>query len=226
MKQIIFIFGLLTCFSAEAQLRGTEDMAMLEVEVLNMEDKPRLNDIIIFEGKSTKKSFKGITNSSGKFEILLPEGDIYNIKIQGLGEADEYSTIRIDKQDGVIESMIQIKYDPGKVFTLQNVQFNSGQATLRSDSYAALNDLVEILKIKSTMVIEIGGHTDDVGDEQNNLTLSEKRANAVLQYLIKKGIDPKRLTAIGYGETKPVAYNDSPEGRQKNRRTEVTVVSE
>ena len=76
------------------------------------------------------------------------------------------------------------------------------------------------------MIIEIGGHTDDVGDEDKNQALSEKRANTVLQYLIKKGIDSKRLTAKGYGETKPVAYNTTAEGRQKNRRTEVSIIKE
>lgn len=226
MKKIIFIFTLFTCYTVQAQLSGTEDQALLEVVVLDINDVPRNKDIIVFEGQNTKKKFKGITNSHGKFQILIPEGDVYDIKIQGLGEADDYSSIRIDKQDGIIESEIQIKYDPGKVFTLNDVHFNSGQASLRADSYQALNDLVEILKIKSTMIIEIGGHTDDIGDKENNMSLSDKRAQSVKNYLIKKGISSTRLSAKGYGETKPVAYNSTSEGRQKNRRTEVTIIKE
>ncbi len=227
MKQILLstiIF--LTTSNLFAQLQGTEDMALIEVKVMDMNDKPRKKDIIVFEGINTKKIVQGITNDKGFFEVLIPEGDVYNIKIKGLGQTDDYSRIRIDKQDGIVSSGLEIKYDPGKVFTLNDVHFNSGQASLRSDSYNALNDLLEILKIKSHMTVEIAGHTDDVGDTNSNLTLSRKRAETVRSYLIKNGIEPSRLVAKGYGESKPIAYNDTPEGRQKNRRTEVVILSE
>lgn len=208
------------------QLQGSEDMALLEVSVADMKNTPRNKDIIVFEGQNTKKKFQGITDANGKFQILIPEGDVYDIKIIGLGETDDYSTIRIDKQPGIIESGLQIQYEPAKSFTLNDVHFNTGQSSLRSDSYKPLNDLIEILKIKDQMVIEIGGHTDNVGNEDNNLKLSQARAETVRNYLIKKGINATRLKAKGYGETQPVAYNDTAEGRQQNRRTEVKILSE
>jgi len=74
------------------------------------------------------------------------------------------------------------------------------------------------------MKIEIGGHTDDVGEDAANQKLSKDRANAVRNYLLKE-IEPERVTAVGYGESKPIAYNDTPEGRQKNRRTEVRILA-
>jgi len=89
-----------------------------------------------------------------------------------------------------------------------------------------LNDLVEVMKLKPAMVIEIGGHTDNTGSKEINLKLSQGRADAVRNYLIQKGIPATRVTAKGYGDTQPVADNSTDEGRTKNRRTEVTVIKE
>jgi len=89
-----------------------------------------------------------------------------------------------------------------------------------------LNDLVDALKLKTTMVVEIAGHTDNVGNKTVNQLLSEQRAMSVKNYLSKKGIDSKRIIAKGYGDTVAVADNDTEEGRQQNRRTEVRIISE
>jgi OmpA-OmpF porin, OOP family len=112
------------------------------------------------------------------------------------------------------------------VFQLNNVYFDTGKATLKPSSYAELNDLVEYMKLKPSVKIEVAGHTDDVGDDAANMKLSQDRAQAVKAYLMKKGIAADRIVAKGYGETRPVATNETPEGRQKNRRTEVTILSE
>jgi outer membrane protein OmpA-like peptidoglycan-associated protein len=77
-----------------------------------------------------------------------------------------------------------------------------------------------------TVRIEIGGHTDNVGKPADNLALSNNRAKAVVRYLISKGIAASRMTAKGYGETKPIADNSSEEGRAKNRRTELKVTAQ
>ena len=80
------------------------------------------------------------------------------------------------------------------------------------------------LKRKEDERIELGGHTDNVGTPKNNLILSEARANTVRNYLIEKGIDPSRVTAKGYGLTKPIADNRTADGKAQNRRTEVTIL--
>jgi outer membrane protein OmpA-like peptidoglycan-associated protein len=116
--------------------------------------------------------------------------------------------------------------EPTKVYTLRNVHFDTGKATLRPESYAAINDLLEVMKNKKKMVIEIAGHTDDVGDDDSNLRLSQARAETVKNYLISKGIQKERVSAKGYGETQPAASNDTPEGKQENRRTEVRIIKE
>ena len=82
------------------------------------------------------------------------------------------------------------------------------------------------MKFKETLAIEIVGHTDNVGEEDANLLLSRKRAENVRAYLIRNGIDQSRIKATGYGESQPIATNNTPEGRQKNRRTEVRIIKD
>jgi outer membrane protein OmpA-like peptidoglycan-associated protein len=89
-----------------------------------------------------------------------------------------------------------------------------------------LNSLVDTLKKKPTMKIEIAGHTDNVGEDLINLHLSQKRADAIRGYLLSKGIVEDRVLAKGYGETEPTASNDTQEGRSFNRRIEVKVIEE
>ena len=86
--------------------------------------------------------------------------------------------------------------------------------------------MAEYMKLKKTIVIEISGHTDNVGTPENNLKLSQDRANSVRAYLIKKGIAEARVSAKGYGDTQPIALNDTDANKQKNRRTEVRVIKE
>jgi|GEM_PF-394883 len=112
----------------------------------------------------------------------------------------------------------------GARIVLENIYFDTGSDNLRSESQQELDRLYEIMS-KSTLVIEIGGHTDDVGSDENNMNLSQNRAQAVVSYVIDKGIPTNRISAKGYGETEPRATNDNPEGRQENRRVEVKVLS-
>ncbi len=86
--------------------------------------------------------------------------------------------------------------------------------------------MAEYMNLKKTLVIEIAGHTDNVGTAESNQKLSEDRATAVKKYLEKKGIAPERVTAKGYGDTKPIGDNSTAAGKQKNRRTEVHIISE
>ena len=107
---------------------------------------------------------------------------------------------------------------------LDNVQFATGSARLRSSSYDELNNLVAILTDQAAVKLSINGHTDNQGNADNNRALSQKRAQAVLDYLVENGIDGGRLQAQGFGADQPVATNDTSEGRAQNRRTEVEIV--
>jgi outer membrane protein OmpA-like peptidoglycan-associated protein len=107
---------------------------------------------------------------------------------------------------------------------LNNVFFETNKWDLKPESMIELNRLVDLLQANLDKKIEIGGHTDNVGSDEANLTLSNNRAQSVVDYLIKKGVAPDRLTAKGYGETQPIATNDTDAGRAKNRRTEFKVI--
>ena len=109
-----------------------------------------------------------------------------------------------------------------KVF--ENLEFETDKAVIRTSSNSSLNELAELLKRKGSYKLNIDGHTDNTGDETYNQALSENRANAVKKYLADTGIDPARITAKGYGSTRPVDNNNTPEGRQHNRRVEFTIV--
>ncbi|MBI3520863.1 MAG: OmpA family protein [Bacteroidetes bacterium] len=101
------------------------------------------------------------------------------------------------------------------------IYFETGSAKLKLISNSQLDDLADILKRNDAVNLTIEGHTDNVGDDAYNMTLSQKRTESVRDYLISKGISAARLTAIGYGETKPVADNAKAAGKAKNRRVEL-----
>jgi outer membrane protein OmpA-like peptidoglycan-associated protein len=224
---LILFFG--TLFSAlNAQKIDTANSALVSVVVTNFKNVPQKGEQILFESVKTKQIYKGISNTKGTFKIYLPGGDTYKIQIKSVGDVEEYNTFEIPalgEGEFYTESTLTIQFEPPKTFTLDNVQFETGKANLTKTSYKELNELLEYLKLKEDVVIEIAGHTDDVGDDISNQKLSEARANTVRNYLISKGIAAKRVQAKGYGETQPIAANTTPEGRQKNRRTEVRILS-
>ncbi len=138
----------------------------------------------------------------------------------------DYDKIEIPDTNLLMTMNLTIQIEPPKTYTLKNVLFDTGKSTLKLSSYEALNDLYEVMKLKETLVVEIAGHTDSTASAETNQKLSENRAQTVRNYLIKKGIREDRITAVGYGETQPVADNGTEEGRQKNRRTEVRIIRE
>ena len=120
--------------------------------------------------------------------------------------------------------LIPLTSSVDKVIVLQNVFFETGSAALLPTSEPELNKLLWTLRKNTEMKMEIRGHTDNVGEEQVNQKLSEARAKAVYDYLTGRGIETSRLTFIGFGESQPVADNNTPVGRKQNRRTEFKVI--
>ena len=109
---------------------------------------------------------------------------------------------------------------------MQGIEFETGKATIKKKSYALLDQIVETFKENGNYMIEVEGHTDNVGKAEVNKKLSQKRADAVKDYLIKKGIEADRLSAIGYGSEQPIADNKTKEGRAQNRRVEFKITFE
>ena len=107
---------------------------------------------------------------------------------------------------------------------LAGVNFETAKATLLKESYKPLDAVVKVMSENSNYKLKITGHTDNVGNSESNMQLSKDRAQAVEAYLESKGLDADRFIVIGFGDTRPVSTNDTPEGRAKNRRVEFTIV--
>jgi len=126
-----------------------------------------------------------------------------------------------DKDGCPDEVPAEVQKFSGKI---EGINFETGKATIKSNSFKVLDAAVAVLKQFEDVKLEVQGHTDDVGDDGKNLKLSQDRAQAVVDYLVSKGVAADRLTAKGYGETKPVAPNDSTANRALNRRVEFVLV--
>lgn len=166
---------------------------------------------------------KGITDLEGQFKMNMRPGN-YQIKLLLGGVIKKERSINLPELDGrkmYNNVRIFVFYEERKQFTLENLLFENNSAVIDEESFSILNNLVDFLKNEPDSKFEIGGHTDNVGADNDNQTLSENRAKAVIAYLVSKGIDASQLVAKGYGETIPVADNTTPEGRAQNRRTEV-----
>ena len=204
-----------------------EHSGFLQVTVTSMKGVPKLGETIVFEGtKNPKNVFEGIADVRGKFDIWLLKGDIYKIKVVGIGEMQDFNTIEIPDKPGAYQGKYQIMFELPLSVTLDDVLFETGKSQIKPSSFPSLNDLAELLKRKENMKILVVGHTDDQGDESQNQILSTRRAEAVKVYLETKSGAIGRIKAEGRGETEPAASNDSEEGRSLNRRTEVRILKE
>lgn len=222
MKIFFTISGLFTFLLMEAQtLQPTETEALLTVVVVSKAQKPLEGEKVTFIGSKDKKIYSGVTKEDGKFEMLVPEGDTYKVQYKAFSENKDYNELKVPSMEGTVTFEYKLIINPPKVYTLDNVFFDTGKSTLKPESSKELNELVEYMLLKKNLKIEIAGHTDNVGNKDANQKLSEDRANSVKTYLTKKGVEPARVIAKGYGDTQPVADNGTDEGRQKNRRTEV-----
>lgn len=143
-------------------------------------------------------------------------------KDSGSGVVKDTTDLRAYKE--VDKPLKVVPIEVGGVVRLNNIFFETARSRLKPESRMELDQMVQTLKQHPTMRVELGGHTDSEGTEASNQKLSQDRSNSVRAYLIEKGIDPGRVQSAGYGESKPVATNDTPEGRQANRRVEFTIL--
>lgn len=136
-------------------------------------------------------------------------------------EAAAHSAHRAASLEEELADLKTRKTDRGLVMTLGDVLFDSGQATLRAGAYGTIDRLAMALKDKSERNVLIEGHTDNVGSDANNQSLSARRAESVQAALMQRGVPQAQIAAVGKGEDVPIASNDSSVGRQQNRRVEL-----
>ena len=197
------------------------------IDLLNAQ--PVAATIDITDNASGKITESVNTNSAtGKFLITLPSGKNYGIAVKAnnyLFHSENFD-LPDGGEDNIVSKTIQLKNIAiGNTITLTNIFFDLGKATLRMESNAELDRLVKLMNDAPKLKIEISGHTDNTGSAAMNENLSQQRANAVVAYVVSKGIEATRLAAKGYGSKKPIATNETDAGRQQNRRTEFKITS-
>lgn len=226
MRAIIFFLVFFTSVTGWSQiLQPTETEALLTVVVIDKSQKALEGETVTFVADRDKKTYSGITKADGKFDILVPEGDSYKVQYKTFSENQDYNVLKMPSVEGTVNFEYKLIINPPKTYTLDDVFFDTGKSTLKPESSKELNNLVEYMMLKKHLIIEIAGHTDNVGNFDANLKLSQERANSVRSFLLKKGVAADRVIAKGYGDTQPVADNSTEAGRQKNRRTEVRSVN-
>ena len=190
--------------------------------------KPLKSNFQLVNLRSGKTVQTGITaEEHTNILLFLPEGDDYALNVESSGylmKSVNFSLKNIP--DSVTKKYLEIPLDKiqtGKTVVLENIFFETDKYNLKSESFFELDKLLKFLNENPKIKIEIGGHTDNTGSKEHNLTLSKNRAMAIVNYLITKGIEPNRLTYKGYGDTKPCADNSTEIGRAKNRRTEFKI---
>lgn len=185
----------------------------------------RFELIDLESGKQVIQSFSDPV--SGEFLVSLPRGKQYALNVTRPGYlfySHHFSLTNEDSREPYQLDVRLSKLEAGQKVVLNNVFFDSGKTDLKAESEAELNKLADFMNANPAMRVEIGGHTDDVGKEADNQKLSEGRAKAVRAFLVKKGIPEARLGAVGYGMSKPMVTNKTPEGRAQNRRTEFVIL--
>ncbi len=167
------------------------------------------------------------TDEKGNYLITLPVGKDYAFNVNRKGYlfySDNFS-LSSKSPDSTYEKNIPLQpIELNASVVLRNIFFDLNKYELKPESTVELDKVVQLLNDNPSVKIQIAGHTDNIGTAADNLKLSDNRARSVVNYLVSKGIDAKRLTSKGFGATQPVADNKTEEGRAQNRRTELKVV--
>lgn len=161
-----------------------------------------------------------VSGSDGNFETSLLNRKEYQIKITAEGYTPYVETLSLNSE---LEKDFMLSLI-GVNVVLQNIYFDFDKSTLRSESIKELKNLKSIMESTPTYKVEIAGHTDNIGTANYNYSLSNRRAKAVVNWLISEGIAKNRLSHKGYGFDKPAASNDTEKGRQQNRRVEFRLI--
>ena len=205
-----------------------EPVVMLLGRTLNAKTKNPVSADILFEDLVTDKEVgEAISDpKTGSYRITLPNGKNYGIRAVAKGFLsvnENLELISITKYTEIEKDLFLVPIEVGETMQLNNVFFEQGKPILKSQSFPELDRLVQIMQENASIKIELGGHTDNVGNKDALMKLSQDRVLAVKAYLEKKGINKDRVAGKGYGSTQPIAPNTNEADRQRNRRVEFKI---
>ncbi len=212
-----------------------QKVKFLKGVVEDQDGEPMKDAVVEISYKDTKKNVEvKVNGDDGKFAAIVnvEEGKEEDVMITVKKEGHSFDTKLIKKEELTnadevfVEEPIAMEIDTievGKAFTIDNLLYATDSYALSSDSEFILDQFVKFLKSNPTVKVTVQGHTDDVGDDAQNMELSKNRARGAMEYLISQGVPANRLQSEGFGETKPKVANSSESNRAKNRRTDFLI---
>ena len=207
-------------------------VVLVQGKVYNSKTNEALGGVKILYERLPDGTEIGLATSdptSGVYKIVLPSGAKYGY----LAEAEGYVAVNanidlnnLEEYKEINQDLYLVPIETGATVVMNNIFFDFDRSALKEDSYPELTRVVEFMNNNPDVEIEIAGHTDSLGPEYYNNALSNRRAKAVFDYLIEKGIAAQRVVSRGFGESKPVVSNDTKEGQAQNRRVEFKILVE
>lgn len=214
----------------------SDPVVMISGKVIDSKTGKPIEATIIYETlPDGEEAGTATTNpTTGEYKIVLPYGQKYSMRAVAPNFIAEGENVDLtdstsagkgkNYREIANKSLKLIPIEEGQIVRLNNIFFAFGKSALSTESFPELDRIAITMNENKKLFVEIGGHTDNIGSAESNLKLSQDRADAVREYLIGKGIEPDRVASKGYGETVPVAKNDTPEGQQTNRRVEFKIL--
>ncbi|MFZ5971334.1 MAG: OmpA family protein [Bacteroidota bacterium] len=215
-----------TILNIEVPLTPVAKKLIVNGTVYDSKTNATVNARVEIFGKKNSRSILRPTANNGQFEQEVKSPDWYVITASAEGYLNAMDSIQLESEEitPVTKDIFLQPIEVGLTVRLKNIYFDFDRTTLKSESFVELDKVVDFLKANPNVEIEISGHTDSKGSDEYNANLSQGRSQAVVDYIVSQGIDVGRLTAHGYGESKPIDSNDTEEGRANNRRVEFTVM--
>lgn len=229
----VFILCVL-CFIAFTTKAQSDSLIVVEGRVLNADTKEPVVARITYQNLPYGNRMGVINNSAFSFPLF--DGERYSITVEASGYAS--AKYMLDPAEANAEKRIikdielhhttgtTKKHSAGYVMRLDNLIFEVAKSKIDPDSYAELDLLVKMMNEHKSMVIQLEGHTDYLGDPGKNMKLSQQRVDAVRDYLVGKGIHKNRIKLKAFGGTMPLSRDNTPEGHRLNRRVEVRILQE
>lgn len=227
--------------------RNTNSLGGNDIYAIQLKQNLKPNPVVIIKGRVLNKKDNqpvaatlaynpydepaNVTNFQtsepfATYEISLPTGKKYFLapEAKGYFGGDEWIDLTQVTESKVIQKdLFLTPLETGQTIQLKNIFFDRGRYNLKPESIPELDKLVKLMKDNPNLMIEISGHTNNLGPAEANRILSEKRAFEVRNYLISQRIEPNRIKAIGYGPSRPIGDNNTEEGRNLNQRVEFTI---
>ncbi len=220
------VLGNDTTLTTDVYLAPIAKKLLIAGTVYNKKTNQPINSRVDFTLRPEKKSSYSISAEGGKFDLEVGKLGWYVLAASAEGYLTGTDSVAFSAEDlsPLTKDLYLEPIEVGLTVRLKNIYFDFNKATLKPESFVELNKVVDFLERNPSVEIEISGHTDSKGTDEYNINLSQGRSQSVVDYISRQGIAGARLTAKGYGESKPIDTNDTPEGQANNRRVEFTVL--